>query len=154
MTFCLIIIFYYITFSNEPTLLLSVCYLKPCLCFCFLTCKFIPVGKILSNPLHVNRLTVHQKQIGLTTGKFYYPSYYAPNFEKVDGAQLLLAYTFVLPSITLFYASCNFGTVHAKVWKFYIWIPHGKIADPYFFSCLSYGPFWSYAPLKMRWKSC
>ena len=40
------------------------------------------------------------------------------------------------------------GTVHARVLKFHIWIPHGKIADPYFFSCQSYLPFWSYAPLK------
>ena len=39
-------------------------------------------------------------------------------------------------------------TVHARVLKFHIWIPHGKIADPYFVSCLSYLPFWSYAPLK------
>ena len=39
-------------------------------------------------------------------------------------------------------------TVHARVLKFHIWIPHGKIADPYFFSCPSYLPFWSYAPLK------
>ena len=33
-------------------------------------------------------------------------------------------------------------TVHARVLKFHIWIPHGKIADPYFFSCPSYLPFW------------
>ena len=39
-------------------------------------------------------------------------------------------------------------TVHARVLKFHIWIPHGKIADPYFFSCPSCLPFWSYAPLK------
>ena len=39
-------------------------------------------------------------------------------------------------------------TVHARVLKFHIWIPHGKIADPVFFSCPSYLPFWSYAPLK------
>ena len=39
-------------------------------------------------------------------------------------------------------------TVHARVLKFHIWIPHGKIADPYFFSSSSYLPFWSYAPLK------
>ena len=39
-------------------------------------------------------------------------------------------------------------TVHARVLKFHIWIPHGKIADPYFFL-----PFWSYAPLKTsEWK--
>ena len=39
-------------------------------------------------------------------------------------------------------------TVHARVLKFHIWIHHGEIADPYFFSCLNYLPFWSYAPLK------
>ena len=39
-------------------------------------------------------------------------------------------------------------TVHARVLKFHIWISHGKIADPYFFSCSSYLPFWSYAALK------
>ena len=39
-------------------------------------------------------------------------------------------------------------TVHAGVLKFHIWISHGKIADPYFFSCPSYLSFWSYAPLK------
>ena len=39
-------------------------------------------------------------------------------------------------------------TVHARVLKFHIWIPHGEIADPYYFSCLGYLPFWSYAPLK------
>ena len=39
-------------------------------------------------------------------------------------------------------------TVHARVLKFHIWVPHGKIADPYFFSYTSYLPFWSYAPLK------
>ena len=39
-------------------------------------------------------------------------------------------------------------SVQARVLKFYIWIPHGKIADSYFFSCPSYLPFWSYAPFK------
>ena len=39
-------------------------------------------------------------------------------------------------------------TVHARVLKFHMWIPHGKIADPYFFSYPSYLPFWSYAPFK------
>ena len=34
------------------------------------------------------------------------------------------------------------------VLKFYIWIPHKKIADPYLFSS-SYLPWWSYSPLKM-----
>ena len=43
-------------------------------------------------------------------------------------------------------------TVHARVLKFHIWIPHGKIADLYFFPCLNYLPFWSYAPLKKNQK--
>ena len=33
----------------------------------------------------------------------------------------------------LIYASYNFGTVRARIMKIHIWIPHGKIADPYFF---------------------
>ena len=46
----------------------------------------------------------------------------------------------------------NLWTVYARVLKFHIWIPHGKIADPYF---NSYLPFWSYVPLKkIRMKSC
>ena len=39
-------------------------------------------------------------------------------------------------------------TMHAEVLKFHIWIPRGKVGDPYVFSCPSYLPFWSYAPLK------
>ena len=39
-------------------------------------------------------------------------------------------------------------TVHAKVLKFQIWIPHGKISEPYFYSCPSYVPAWSFASLK------
>ena len=39
-------------------------------------------------------------------------------------------------------------TVHDRVLKFHIWIPHIKIADTHFFSCPSYLPFLSYAPLK------
>ena len=45
-------------------------------------------------------------------------------------------------------------TVHARVLKFHIWIPHGKLFDTHFFSCPSYLPFWSYAALKkIRMKS-
>ena len=36
--------------------------------------------------------------------------------------------------VTLFYGSCNFGYVHARVLKFHICIPHGKIANPNIFS--------------------
>ena len=45
-------------------------------------------------------------------------------------------------------ASHILGTVHARVLKSHIWIPHGKIADTYFFSCPSYLRFLSYVPLK------
>ena len=36
----------------------------------------------------------------------------------------------------------------ARVLKFHIWIPHQKIAYPYFFSCPNNLPLPSYAPLK------
>ena len=38
--------------------------------------------------------------------------------------------------------------LNARVFKFHLWIPHGKIFDTRFFSCPSYLPFWSNAPLK------
>ena len=62
---------------------------------------------------------------------------------------IVLACASVIPFVTLFYASCNFRTVHTYS-KVHIWIPYGKIADPYVFSCLSYARFWSYAPFKMN----
>ena len=43
--------------------------------------------------------------------------------------------------------------VHARDLKFYICIPHEKIVDPYFFSCLSYAPFQSYVPLKTKFEN-
>ena len=49
--------------------------------------------------------------------------------------------------VTLFYASYNFRTVHARVLKFYIWIPRGKIADRVFYF-LSYALLWNYAAFK------
>ena len=43
--------------------------------------------------------------------------------------------------------------MNARVLKFYIQIPHEKIVDPYFFSCPSYAPFLSYAPLKTEFEN-
>ena len=43
--------------------------------------------------------------------------------------------------------------MNARVLKFYIQIPHEKIVDPYFFSCSSYAPFWSYAPFKTKFEN-
>ena len=73
---------------------------------------------------------------------------YAPNFEEVDAAYW---FRVVRPSVSASVRSSR--TVHARVLKFHIWIPHGKKADTrfiylFFFSCPSYLPFWSYAPLK------
>ena len=65
---------------------------------------------------------------------------YAPNFEKVAGAYW---FRVVRPCIH------SSKTLHARVLKFHIWIPHGKIVmHIFFFSCPSYLPIWSYAPLK------
>ena len=49
----------------------------------------------------------------------------------------------VCPFITLFDACHILWTAHARVLKFHLWIPCGKIPDPYFFSCPSCLPFWS-----------
>ena len=51
---------------------------------------------------------------------------YAPNFEEVDGAYWLRVVRACI---------CSSSTVHARVLKFHIWIPHGKIVEARFFSC-------------------
>ena len=38
--------------------------------------------------------------------------------------------------------------LHARVFKFHVWIPHEKIADSCFFSHPDYAPFLSYGPSK------
>ena len=44
----------------------------------------------------------------------------------------------VCPFVMLFCACHILRTLHARVLKFYIWVPNEKIADPYFFfSCLA-----------------
>ena len=73
----------------------------------------------------------------------------APNFEEVDGAYWFrVVHAPVRPCIR------SSRTLYARVLKFHIWIPHGKIFDTHFFSCPSYLPFWSSAPLnKIQMKS-
>ena len=55
------------------------------------------------------------------------------NFEEVGGAY---SFRVVCPLVRLFIAlfdACHILlTVLARVLKFYIWIPHEKIGDPYF----------------------
>ena len=94
-------------------------------------------------------------------------SFYAPNFEEVDRAYWLWVvrscvhpclrsselspYLELCPfeKIRMKYDACHIlRTVHSRDLKFHMWIPHGKIADAYFLSSLSYLPFWSYAPSK------
>ena len=43
----------------------------------------------------------------------------------------------VCPFIKLFCACDILRTLHARVLKFYIWVPNEKIADAYFVSCLA-----------------
>ena len=45
-------------------------------------------------------------------------------------------------------------TVHARVLKFHVWIPHGKIADPYFFLVRVVSLSGVMPPSKIRMKSC
>ena len=52
----------------------------------------------------------------------YNETFYAPNFEEVAGAYW---FRVVCPCVRLW------KTVHARVLKFHIWIPHRKIAEPY-----------------------
>ena len=123
--------------------------------------KFLSKMKTLSCPQHflsdqgrnseVNR---HVSGIRTDPRLFGCPDY-APNFED-------WAYWFrvvrvsVRASVRPCMRACvrSSKTVHARVLKFHIWIPRGQIFDARFFSCPSYLPFWSNAPLnKIRMKS-
>ena len=63
---------------------------------------------------------------------------YAPNFEKV-GDILVSACPYV----------CTYVRIHVRdiVLKLHVWIPHGKIADTYFWFSLNYLPLSNYGPL-------
>ena len=82
-------------------------------------------------------------QISFPRDHFRNKFHYAPNFEEVDGA-----YWFWVVRACVHLSIRSSRTVHARVLKFHIWIPHGKIVDTHCFICPSYLPFWSYAPLK------
>ena len=66
------------------------------------------------------------------------PHFYAPNFEKV-GDILVSACPYV----------CTYVRIHVRdiVLKLHVWIPHGKIADAYFWFSLNYLPLSNYGPL-------
>ena len=88
---------------------------------------------------------------------------YAPSFEWNWWGILFCLHL----SIRLFVRSSSFfcachilRTLHARVLKFYIWVPNAKIADPYFVSCLAclfkVMPLWKKSELnlvsKISWK--
>ena len=64
--------------------------------------------------------------------------FYAPNFEKV-GDILVSACPYVR----------TYVRIHVRdiVLNLYVWIPHGKIADAYFWFSLNYLPLSNYGPL-------
>ena len=66
----------------------------------------------------------------------------------------------VCPFVKVFYVCNIFRTLHARVLKFYIWVPNEKTADPYFFPCpaclFRVMPLWKKSELnlvsKISWK--
>ena len=85
--------------------------------------------------------------------------YYDPNFEEVERAYWFQnIHASVHPSVcqfvSLFDACHILWTVDARVLKFQIWIPHGKIADTHLFFLSEFCPFLELCPFeKIRKKS-
>ena len=71
------------------------------------------------------------------------------------GSILVLGWPCIHPSIRPSSHACHIlGTVQARVLKFHIWIPQGKIAHPYFFFLSKLSPFLELCPFeKIRMKS-
>ena len=59
---------------------------------------------------------------------------YAPNFEKAGD---------------ILVSACPYVCIHVRdiVLKLHVWIPHGKIANTYFWFSLNYLPLLNYGPL-------
>ena len=69
-------------------------------------------------------------------------THYAPNFEKVGGGGGGHI------GFGLSVCVCVGGGGHRDiVLKLHVWIPHGKIADAYFWFSLNYLPLLNYGPL-------
>ena len=70
----------------------------------------------------------------LSTTKIIIYCCYAPNFEKVGD---------------ILVSACPYVRIHVRdiVLNLYVWIPHGKIADAYFWFSLNYLPLSNYGPL-------
>ena len=77
-------------------------------------------------------------------------NFYAPNFEKV-GDMLVSAclYVYVCVCVSMGHRDI--------VLKLHVWVPHGKIADAYFWFSLNYLPLLNYGPLtnkEMKFCKC
>ena len=79
--------------------------------------------------------------------------FYTPNFEEIDGEYwFLVVHASIRACMHLSVRSSR--TMHARVLKFHIWIPHRKIADTPFFFLSKLSPFLELCPFeKIRMKS-
>ena len=68
------------------------------------------------------------------------PDFYTPNFEKVGN---------ILVSACPYVCVCVYVCIHVRdiVLKLHVWIPHGKLADAYFWFSLNYLPLLNYGHL-------
>ena len=71
--------------------------------------------------------------------------FYAPIFEKVGGH---IGFGLSVCMYVRMYV-CMYVCIHVRdiVLKLHVWIPHGKIADAYFWFSLNYLPLSNYGPL-------
>ena len=72
-------------------------------------------------------------------------TFYAPNFEKVGGH---IGFGLSVCMYVCMYVR-TYVCIHVRdiVLKLHVWIPHGKIADAYFWFSLNYLPLSNYSPL-------
>ena len=72
-------------------------------------------------------------------------TFYAPNFEKVGGH---IGFGLSVCMYVCMYVRM-YVCIHVRdiVLKLHVWIPHGKIADAYFWFSLNYLPLFNYGPL-------
>ena len=73
-------------------------------------------------------------------------SFYAPNFEKVG--------TYWFRLVRMYVCMCVCIHVRDIVLKLHVWIPHGKIADAFFWFSLNYLPLLNYGPLTNKGMKC
>ena len=69
---------------------------------------------------------------------YKFGNFYAPNIEKVGD---------ILVSACPYVCMCVCIHVRDIVLKLHVWIPHGKIANAYFWFSLNYLPLLNYGPL-------